>query len=222
MEYLPHPSELDQVLEWYLKLGYFLNTSKYLYWINLTTFFLYFIDKLLSVMGCRSVRIPEFWLLVVSGLGGAPSAMLAAWIFNHKTKKVSYRRSFNSIIIFHIVLVCIPYFCGKNYTHVYSQLVMPISKMKGTFGALYYYLPFYGVTIAIYYTLGAFIALLQIIFSPIIFVINLAVLLMRMVLLAGFIGVALTLALSIYQNPDDTYNYLSQQWNSGMEMLMKL
>ena len=88
-------SEKDMIVEIYSIVGSFLNRTKYLYWINVATFLLYFIDKLFSVMGCRQIRIPEWWLLFISGLGGAPSAMLAAWIFNHKTRKESFRNSLN-------------------------------------------------------------------------------------------------------------------------------
>ena len=82
--------ESDMMIELYAATGNFLNRTKYLYWINVTTFLLYFIDKLFSVLGCRQIRIPEWWLLFISGIGGAPSAMLAAWIFNHKSTPVRW------------------------------------------------------------------------------------------------------------------------------------
>ena len=212
-------SENDKIVQFYSTLGHFLNSSKYLYWINVLTFVLYLMDKLLSVMGCRKVRIPELWLLLLSGLGGAPSAMLAALIFNHKTRKKSYKRSFNWIVVLHILLAAVPYFYQNEYGH--SQQSNLFSMVKGSFGALSYYVPFYAVSITIYYTLGPLISLLEIIFSPIIFVVNLIVLVMRFVLFAGLCGVALTLVLSIYQKPEDTFAYIRQQWSSAMGTFME-
>ena len=206
--------EKDMIVHIYSTTGHFLNKTKYLYWINVVTFLLYFVDKLFSIMGCRRIRIPEWWLLFLSGVGGAPSAMLAAWIFNHKTRKESYKSSFNFIVILHIGICCVPYLYGKEYRYLYGQFFMPVSNLKGGFGNLYYYVPFYALSMAIYYTVGPIITLLGIIFSPIIFIVNLMVLLMRFVLLAGLCGAALALALNIYQNPDDIISYLEQQWKS--------
>ena len=214
-------SEKDMIVEIYSTVGSFLNRTKYLYWINVATFILYFIDKLFSMMGCRQIRIPEWWLLFISGLGGAPSAMLAAWIFNHKTRKESYKNSFNFIIILHIFIFCVPYFYGKEYRNLYSQFLIPVSITKRSFGALYYYVPFYGVAMLVYYTLGPFVTILQIIFSPIIFIVNLIVLVMRFVLLAGLCGAAIALALNAFQNPDETIGYLQQQWTSLMKSVQQ-
>jgi uncharacterized membrane protein YsdA (DUF1294 family) len=209
-------SDNDMIVEIYSIVGSFLNRTKYLYWINVATFFLYFIDKLFSVMGCRQIRIPEWWLLFISGLGGAPSAMLAAWIFNHKTRKESYKNSFNFIVILHIIVCCVPYLCGKEYHNMYS---IPVSITKRSFGALYYYVPIYGIAMLVYYTLGPCITLLKIVFSPIIFIVNLVVLVMKCVLLAGLCGVAIALALNAFQNPDETIGYLQQQWASVMKTI---
>ena len=210
------------MIELYAATGNFLNRTKYLYWINVTTFLLYFIDKLFSVLGCRQIRIPEWWLLFISGIGGAPSAMLAARIFNHKTRKESYKNSFNFIIILHIVVVCTPYMYGREYRNLYANLLMPLSmtkiRMHGM-GALYYYVVFYVFSLLIYYTLGPLISLLQIVFSPIIFIVNLIIMLLRFILLAGLCGAAITLALSMYKNPDDTFHYLRSQWTSAIKTL---
>ena len=214
-------SESDIMVDIYSTVGSFLNRTKFLYWINLVTFFLYFIDKLFSVMGCRQIRIPEWWLLFISGIGGAPSAMLAAWIFNHKTRKVSYKNSFNFIIMLHIFVFCVPYFYGKEYRNMYSQFLIPVSITKRSFGAMYYYIPFYGISMLVYYTLGLCITLLQIIFSPIIFLVNFIVLVMRFVLLAGLCGAAVALALNAFQNPEETIGYLQKQWDSWMNTLQE-
>ena len=211
--------ESDMMIELYAATGNFLNRTKYLYWINVTTFLLYFIDKLFSVLGCRQIRIPEWWLLFISGIGGAPSAMLAAWIFNHKTRKESYKNSFNFIVILHIVVACAPYMYGREYRTLYGNLLMPLSITKSRLGALYYYVAFYVFSLLIYYTLGPLITLLQIVFSPIIFIVNLIIMLLRFILLAGLCGAAITLALSMYKNPDDTFQYLRSQWTSAMKTL---
>ena len=226
-------AEKDVMVELYSTIGHFLNSTNYLYWINVITFLFYVIDKFFCVLGCRKIRIPEWWLLFSSGVGGAPSAMLAGWTLNHKTRKESYRSSFNFIVILHIVITCAPFFYGKEYRHLYSQLLLPGSITKRSFGALYYYVPFYGIAMGIYYMVGplvvlaswwplAWLNLLQIIFSPIIFIVNLIVSLVRFVLLVGLCGAAIAIALNAYQNPDNMIAYLRQQWNSGIKMLEKL
>ena len=215
-------AEKDVIFELYSTIGHFLNNTNYLYWINVTTFILYVIDKTFSVLGFRQMRIPEWWLLFISMLGGAPSAMLASWILNHKTRKESYKNSFNFIVILHIVMTCAPYFYGKGYRHLYSQFLMPQSLSKRKLGALYYYVPFYGISMGIYYMVGPLVNLLQIIFSPIIFIVNLLVSMVRFVFLVALCGAAIAIALNAFQNPDDTITYLRQQLSYGLKMLQKL
>ena len=94
---------------------------------------------------------------------------------------------------------------------------MPQSLMKDNFGALSYYVPFYGFTFVIFYGLGLVIYVLQIIFSPIIFVVNLIVFVMRFVLLAGFCGIALTLVLNAYQSPSNVFANIGHYWNLAVE-----
>ena len=215
-------AEKDVIVELYSTIGHFLNSTNYLYWINVITFLLYVIDKFFSVLGFRQMRIPEWWLLFISSLGGAPSAMLAAWIFNHKTRKQSYKSSFNFIVILHLVITFAPYFYGKEYRHLYSQFLLPASLTKRRFGALYYYVPFYGVSMGIYYMVGPLVNILQILFSPIIFIVNLIVSMVRFVLLVALCGAAIAIALNAYQNPEETISYLRKQLSYGTKLFEKL
>ena len=168
------------------------------------------------------MRIPEWWLLFISSIGGAPSAMLSAWILNHKTRKESYKNSLNFIVMLHIVITCAPYFYGKEYRHLYSQFLLPQSHTNRRFGALYYYVPFYGISMCIYYMVGPFVTLLQIIFSPIIFIVNLIVSMVRLVLLVALCGAAIAIAVNAFQNPEETITYVRQQLTYGLKMLQKL
>ena len=211
------PLEKDTLVQFYSMFGHILNNTKYLYWINLATFILYLIDKLFYMAGCQRIRIPEYWLLSLSFMGGVPSAMLASWIFNHKYYKKSYNASVIKIVVLHFIIAAAPYFYLKEHRYLSSRLVMPQSLTKDNFGALTYYVPFYGLTFAIFYGLGPVIYVLQIIFSPIIFVVNLIVFVMRFALLAGFCGIALTLMLNVYQSPENVFANIGHYWNLAVE-----
>ena len=209
------------MVETYTTVGYFLNNTKFLYWINVLTFLLYIIDKSFSVMGCRRIRVPEFWLLALSLVGGTPSAMLAAWIFNHKTGKKSFKNSFNTVVIFQLLIAAIPYLLIKEYRYLYSGLLTPASLMKKNTGALSYYIPFYGMALALYYTVGPLISFMQIIFSPIIFIVNLAVMALRFVFFAGICGIALAILLNVYHSHDLPKAW-SQYWKQFLSSVNEM
>lgn len=57
--------------------------------INVATFMLYGIDKLLAAMGFR--RVPERTLHLVAFLFGSPGALAAMYAFRHKTRKTSFQ-----------------------------------------------------------------------------------------------------------------------------------
>ena len=211
------PLEKDTLVQFYSMFGHILNNTKYLYWINLATFMLYLIDKLFYMAGCQRIRIPEYWLLSLSFMGGVPSAMLASRLINTKYKIKSNTANLIKNVVLHCIIAAVPCFYVKEYRYLYSRLVMPQSLTKDNFGALSYYVPFYGLTFVIFYGLGLLINVLQIIFSPIIFVVNLIVFVMRFVLLAGFCGIALTLILNAYQSPANVFANIGHYWNLAVE-----
>lgn len=57
--------------------------------INLATFFLYGLDKLLAAFQAR--RIPERTLQFAAFLLGSPGALIAMKVFRHKTRKTSFQ-----------------------------------------------------------------------------------------------------------------------------------
>ncbi len=64
----------------------------YLAGVNATSFCLYGHDKLMSMLGF--LRVPERTLHLFDFAGGTPAAILARWLFRHKTSKASFRRTF--------------------------------------------------------------------------------------------------------------------------------
>jgi len=64
----------------------------YLLGINAATFAFYGYDKLIS--GRKLLRVPEQALHLFAFLGGTPCALLAQYLFRHKTVKRSFRTVF--------------------------------------------------------------------------------------------------------------------------------
>jgi len=88
-----------------------LTTHQHTWWIwlahwllvvNVVTFGYYVLDKWLA--GKPWFRIPELVLHMLSALGGSPSALLAMWVFRHKTIKPSFRILYWSIVLAQIAL----------------------------------------------------------------------------------------------------------------------
>jgi uncharacterized membrane protein YsdA (DUF1294 family) len=73
--------------------------------VNLITYWIYWLDKSRAKKGGR--RISERELLVWAAVGGTPAAILAMRKFRHKTKKVSFRIWFWSVVIGQIALIVI-------------------------------------------------------------------------------------------------------------------
>lgn len=61
----------------------------YLVAVNVVTFIVYGLDKWKARRG--RWRIPESALLWLAVLGGSPAALLAMWLFRHKTKHNKFR-----------------------------------------------------------------------------------------------------------------------------------
>ncbi|MBI2804333.1 MAG: DUF1294 domain-containing protein [Planctomycetes bacterium] len=64
---------------------------------NVVTFVYYGLDKWLA-MRTFFFRIPEVTLHTLAAVGGSPAALLAMWIFRHKTIKASFRILFWVIV----------------------------------------------------------------------------------------------------------------------------
>lgn len=84
----------------------------YLVAVNLLTFLAYGLDKRKAVRnGQRSKRqsrrIPEATLLLLAALGGSPAALLAMYLFRHKTLHKKFRYGVPAILAAQIILVCL-------------------------------------------------------------------------------------------------------------------
>lgn len=84
----------------------------YLAAVNLLTFLAYGLDKRKAVRnGQRSKhpsrRIPEATLLLFAALGGSPAALLAMYLFRHKTLHKKFRYGVPAILAAQIILVCL-------------------------------------------------------------------------------------------------------------------
>ena len=72
----------------------------YLVAINVVTFVIYGADKWKARRG--RWRIPEAALLWLAVLGGSPAALLAMWLFRHKTKHNKFRYGVPMILAVHV------------------------------------------------------------------------------------------------------------------------
>lgn len=82
----------------------------YLLSVNLLTFLAYGIDKRKAVRNGHknkrlSRRIPEASLLLLAVLGGSPAALLAMYLFRHKTLHKKFRYGVPAILFVQIILV---------------------------------------------------------------------------------------------------------------------
>lgn len=71
--------------------------------INITTFFAYWVDKRAAQKG--SWRVPEKNLHTLEFLGGWAGAFIAQKVFRHKNKKIQYQRMFKAMIIMEFAAV---------------------------------------------------------------------------------------------------------------------
>jgi len=74
----------------------------YLLGINIITFFIYGLDKLLAIKEKRRIRVST--LLLFSLFGGEIGGILAMKIFHHKTKKKIFIIGLPLILLLHILL----------------------------------------------------------------------------------------------------------------------
>ncbi len=71
--------------------------------INVATFVLYGLDKLLAVTQSR--RVPERTLQFVAFLAGSPGALLAMKAFRHKTSKTSFQFVLAILVLVQVLIV---------------------------------------------------------------------------------------------------------------------
>ena len=75
----------------------------YLLTINLLTFVTYGIDKYKARH--KHWRVREASLLLLAALGGSPAALLAMYLFRHKTQHNKFRYGVPAILIAQVLLV---------------------------------------------------------------------------------------------------------------------
>ena len=81
----------------------------YLVAVNIMTFLAYGLDKWKAVYNGHknknlSRRIPETSLLLLAVLGGSPTALLAMYLFRHKTLHKKFRYGVPAILILQVAL----------------------------------------------------------------------------------------------------------------------
>lgn len=79
----------------------------YLLTINLLTFVTYGIDKYKARH--KHWRVREASLLLLAVLGGSPAALLAMYLFRHKTQHNKFRYGVPAILIAQVLLVVFVY-----------------------------------------------------------------------------------------------------------------
>ncbi len=77
----------------------------YLIGVNLLTFIAYGIDKYKAKH--KHWRISEASLLLLAILGGSPAAMLAMYLFHHKTRHKKFRYGVPAILLLQVVIVVV-------------------------------------------------------------------------------------------------------------------
>ncbi len=70
--------------------------------INISTFFLYALDKLLASAQTR--RVPERTLHLTAFLFGSPGALLAMNLFRHKTQKTSFQLMLAWVVLVQVLI----------------------------------------------------------------------------------------------------------------------
>ena len=93
----------------------------YLLLVNLLTFLAYGLDKWKAVRNGRksggkarrsdnlSRRIPEASLLLLAALGGSPAALLAMYLFRHKTLHKKFRYGVPAILVAQVMMILVFY-----------------------------------------------------------------------------------------------------------------
>lgn len=74
---------------------------------NIVTFLAFGYDKAIAPTG--ATRVPEAILLALTALGGSIGAVIARWLFRHKTQKALFQQSFWLCVILSIALAAVYY-----------------------------------------------------------------------------------------------------------------
>jgi uncharacterized membrane protein YsdA (DUF1294 family) len=88
---------LDASNTWLVWLGCWLAA------VNLVTIAYYGYDKVRAHAGAG--RVPEMVLHALGAAGGSPGALLAMWLFRHKTIKGTFRILFWAIVVLQIAVI---------------------------------------------------------------------------------------------------------------------
>lgn len=97
----------------------------YLAAINVFTFLLYGIDKLLAKKHWR--RISERTLIMWALLGGSVGASFGMEMFRHKTKHNKFRIGLPLILLFHIIIAIVLFLYGDD---IYGKLFLHLSELR--------------------------------------------------------------------------------------------
>lgn len=73
------------------------------YWVNAVAFLFYAVDKLWATLNYR--RISEMTLFAISICGGALGALIAMFVFKHKTSKRQFWLVNIICLIIHIIIL---------------------------------------------------------------------------------------------------------------------
>lgn len=80
----------------------------WLFAVNMVTFFCFWYDKRMAIMG--GYRVSEMLLLELSIAGGSPGAFVAMSFFRHKINKTSFKRKLYLVIVAQIAIL-VQWFC---------------------------------------------------------------------------------------------------------------
>ncbi|MCI9441261.1 MAG: DUF1294 domain-containing protein [Ruminococcus sp.] len=75
----------------------------YLFWMNILTFIVFWLDKWKAVHGKWRIRVSV--LLGLSFFGGALGGLCAMYLFRHKTQKVCFKIGLPVMLIAQIILL---------------------------------------------------------------------------------------------------------------------
>ena len=75
------------------------------YFLNVVTFFMFARDKRQAILNMR--RIPEFWLLSLSAIGGSLGALMGMLMFRHKTLHKRFRVLIPIFLVVHSIFLFI-------------------------------------------------------------------------------------------------------------------
>ena len=107
----------------------------YLLLVNLVTFAVYGVDKWKARNYRR--RVPEVTLFLLAAIGGSVGAMLAMWLFRHKTQHARFTWGVPGILAIQLLLLWLCS-CGTSRQQAqHTDVFQPIERPIGTPGVDY-------------------------------------------------------------------------------------